>query len=63
MLFSAVNLGRFLNVTPEIALAKACDKFIARFGEVEAEAEAEGIKLDEQNIQKLDELWDKAKQK
>ena len=63
LLFSAVNLGRFLNVTPEIALAKACDKFIARFGEVEAEAEAEGIKLDEQNIQKLDELWDKAKQK
>ena len=50
-------------MTPEIALAKACDKFIERFGKVEAEAEKEGLKLDEQNIQKLDELWDKAKQK
>ena len=63
LLFTVVNLGRFLDITPEIALAKACDKFISRFAEVEAEASAMGLKLDEQNIQKLDELWDKAKQK
>jgi len=31
ILFSAVNIARFLKVDPENALHRACEKFIRRF--------------------------------
>lgn len=58
LLFSIVNLGRFLKVTPEIALAKATDKFIRRFKKMEQMAENEITQL---NAEQLDVLWEKAK--
>lgn len=61
-LFAAVNLGRFLNVTPEIALAKASEKFINRFSKMEEEAVNEGRDLAQMNLNEMDRLWDKIKQ-
>lgn len=61
-LFAAVNLGRFLNVTPEIALAKASEKFINRFSKMEEEAVNEGRDLAKMNLDEMDRLWDKIKQ-
>lgn len=61
-LFAAVNLGRFLNVTPEIALAKASEKFINRFSKMEEEAVKEGRDLAQMNLNEMDRLWDKIKQ-
>jgi len=61
LLFSVVNLARFLKVNPEIALHKATDKFISRFRVVEELAKEKDRNLLEMNIQELDELWDQAK--
>ncbi len=61
LLFSIVNLARFLKVDPEIALHKATDKFIDRFRVVEELAQKKGRKLLEMTIEELDELWDQAK--
>ena len=43
LLFSVVNLGRHLKLTPEISLTKASDKFVKRFARMEKEAEEEKI--------------------
>jgi len=61
VLFSAVNTARLLGIDSENALTKACDKFIRRFSLVEKLALEKGLKLDEQPLSVLDELWDEAK--
>lgn len=61
VLFSAVNTARLLGIDAENALTKACNKFIKRFSMVERLALEKGLKLDEQPLQVLDELWDEAK--
>ena len=60
-LFAAVNLGRFLGVTPETALTKASEKFICRFEKMEKEAKAEGKELSEMSLAEMDIIWDKIK--
>lgn len=62
-LFAAVNLGRFLKVTPEIALAKASDKFIRRFAKMEDEAVKNNMDLADMTLEEMDKLWDKIKHK
>lgn len=61
LLFSAVNVVRLLGIEPETALQKATDKFIARFAVVERIAGEENVDMRSCGIEKLDELWDKAK--
>lgn len=63
LLFSAVNAARFAGVDPEDALNRATDKFIARFGQVEALAAREGRRLEDMDLCELDKLWERAKQK
>lgn len=63
VLFSMVNLGRFLNVTPEIELMAATKKFTDRFCEMERLAEAKNSRLDELNLDEMNDLWEKAKKK
>lgn len=61
VLFSAVNLARFLDVDSEEALTMANDKFISRYLAVEAIAEKQNLVLKELSASQLDELWTKAK--
>jgi tetrapyrrole methylase family protein/MazG family protein len=61
LLFSIVNLSRFLNVNPESALRKATRKFVERFKRMEELIEKDGLVLEELPIEKLDEYWEKAK--
>lgn len=61
VLFSCVNISRFLNVDSEEALTKATDKFLSRFAKVEQMAKEQGIDMKSSTIEVLDELWDKAK--
>lgn len=63
LLFAAVNLGRFLKVTPEIALAKASDKFIARFAKMEDEAKSQDMDLSSMTLEEMDAIWNKIKKK
>lgn len=61
LLFSVVNLGCHLNLTPEISLTKSVDKFIKRFEKMEAEVVKNNEDMAEMNIEKLDFLWEKVK--
>ncbi len=62
VLFSCVNISRFINVDSEEALTGATDKFIARFTQVEKLAKENNINMKEASIKELDELWDTAKE-
>lgn len=61
LLFSAVNVARFLKVDSELALTKACDKFIGRFAQVEQMAKQQGLEMKQASLRELDALWDEAK--
>lgn len=61
LLFSVVNVSRFLKVDAEQALAAATDKFIDRFAAVEALAARRGVDMGEASLEALDALWDEVK--
>ncbi len=61
LLFSVVNVVRFLKLDPEISLKKANRKFIERFRDMEEESTAAGKKLADLNAAELDALWISAK--
>jgi len=61
LLFSVVNVVRFLKLDPEIALKKANRKFVERFRDMESEATGTGKKLADLNPAQLDSLWNNAK--
>lgn len=61
LLFSIVNLSRFLSVEPEDALRKTNAKFIRRFRQMEAEITAQGKNIADYDLPALDELWEAAK--
>lgn len=58
LLFSVVNVARFLDLDPEEALSKAARKFQARFAKVE---EMAGAALKGMSLAEMDKLWEKAK--
>ena len=60
-LFALVNLSRFLKVQPELALTGTTNKFIKRFEYIESESLKNGRKLEEMNLEEMDELWNEAK--
>ncbi len=61
LLFSVVNLGRHLKLTPEISLTKASDKFIKRFEKMEKEAEKDNLDMAQISVDELENLWERAK--
>jgi tetrapyrrole methylase family protein / MazG family protein len=62
ILFVAVNLSRFLNVDPEIAMKKASAKFSRRFREMEKIAREKGTTLSAIPRPQLESLWYQSKQ-
>lgn len=61
LLFTVVNLARFLKVDPEQALRKMTGRFRQRFGHVEKEVAAGGGTLPETTLERMEELWQEAK--
>jgi len=61
ILFSLVNVGRFLKINSEIALRGTMDKFSQRFRFMESEAAKSGRSLKEMTLEEMDELWERAK--
>jgi len=61
ILFSLVNVGRFLHINSEIALRRTIDKFNHRFRFMESEASKSGRNLKEMTLAEMDELWERAK--
>ncbi len=61
LLFSMVNVSRFLKINSEQALHGAADKFIKRFEKVEKLAEQKEIDMKSSSLEVLDRLWEEAK--
>ncbi len=61
VLFSIVNLCRFLKVDAEMALRGAVEKFSRRFQAVERATQAAGVDMRNCSLAELDRYWDEAK--
>ncbi len=61
ILFALVNYARYIGVNPEDALEKTNKKFIKRFQYIETESEKDGKKLENMELDEMDEYWNKAK--
>lgn len=61
VLFSTVNISRFVKTDSEKALYNACEKFISRFSKVEKLANERNINMAEAGLEVLDKLWDEVK--
>ena len=57
LLFSVVNLGRFLGTDPETALTGASNKFVSRFAKMENAAVSQGKDIQKMSLDELDKLW------
>lgn len=62
ILFTLVNVARFVGIHPETALAGSTHKFEMRFRHMEDAAAMEGRPLDTLSINDMQRLWEKAKQ-
>jgi len=56
-----VNLARFVKVDPEQALRRTNAKFRERFSYIERKLAERGKKIEESNLDEMDELWREAK--
>ncbi|WP_097027777.1 nucleoside triphosphate pyrophosphohydrolase [Clostridium peptidivorans] len=61
LIFSVVNVARFLDIDPEFALNYTIDKFINRFNHIEQTAINKSLKLENMTLQEMDLLWEEAK--
>ena len=61
LIFSAINLCRFFNVSGENALRKANKKFKKRFHFLESHVSKSGREIEDFSINELNEIWDLAK--
>ncbi len=61
VLFSIVNIARFLKIDPETALRKTNRKFEERFKKLEKLASERGKSLKEMPLSEMDTLWEQIK--
>lgn len=63
ILFTLVNVSRFMQINPEDALRKTIGKFITRFHHVEAAIIANGKEIADASMDEMERLWQEAKKK
>ena len=61
LLFSIVNLGRFLSINPEDALRKTITRFQQRFQHIEGSLHNQGQQMTETPLKEMNRLWEEAK--
>jgi len=61
LLFSVVNLARFVGIEPETALNRTNKKFIKRFTYMEKQIKSQGLKWKNLTLKQLDAFWNQAK--
>ena len=61
LLFSCVNVARFVKCDPEEVLQQATEKFISRFRLVEQAAARSEKSMEDMDLEELDKLWENAK--
>ncbi|MGY8781204.1 MAG: nucleoside triphosphate pyrophosphohydrolase [Fidelibacterota bacterium] len=63
VLFSIVNLARYLEISAEEALRRTNKKFTSRFSQVEEGIKAQGKELEDATLEEMDAIWSEAKKK
>lgn len=61
LLFSVVNLARFLKIDPSVALSRTNSKFTNRFEYIEKRMEEENLELSKENFKVMDSFWNESK--
>jgi MazG family protein len=61
LLFAVANIGRHLKVEPEAALKLTNRKFRKRFGYIEEQLKARGVKFNDTSLEELEALWQEGK--
>lgn len=61
LLFTIVNLARFLKVDAEDALRGTCNRFQQRFSKIEQAANDAGKNVHDLTLEEMDQLWESAK--
>jgi len=61
LLFSLVNLSRFIDVNPEDALRKTITKFTKRFHYIEEKLKSKNTSIESSTLEEMDILWEEAK--
>jgi uncharacterized protein YabN with tetrapyrrole methylase and pyrophosphatase domain len=62
ILFTLVNMARFIDVDPEDALRRVTNKFAQRFTFIEQRLRARGKELQEASLAEMDALWEESKE-
>ena len=62
VLFSLVNLGRFLHLSGEDALRQAIGKFERRFRGIEDELKRRGRRVEDATLDEMDGIWNRLRQ-
>nr|AGF93490.1 MazG family protein [uncultured organism] len=63
LLFAAVNLTRFYDINPEIALLNTINKFASRFKYMKEKITKTGDKMRELDLEELDYYWEESKKR
>lgn len=63
VLFSLVNLARFVKVNPEDTLRQAINRFVKRFQFIEQQAAQSGRAVGDLSLDEMNRLWEEAKTK
>jgi tetrapyrrole methylase family protein / MazG family protein len=61
LLFTLVNIARFLDVESEEVLAQTVDRFIRRFGHIETKLREANKSFDQSSLEEMDRYWEEAK--
>ena len=61
LLFSVINLCRYMSVDPSLALNRTNKKFIKRFTYVEEKMKEKDLKLSKNNLEAMDSFWEESK--
>lgn len=62
LLFTLVNVARFLDLNAEEALRETCARFQRRFSTIEKSAHAEGRHVQDLSLEEMDNRWNQAKE-
>jgi len=63
VMFSLINMSRFIKVDPDEALRKSINKFISRFNGVEEAILSSGRNIEDVSLEEMDDLWNEQKKK
>jgi tetrapyrrole methylase family protein / MazG family protein len=61
LLFTLVNIARFLEVESEEVLAQTVDRFIRRFQHIETKLREANKSFDQSSLEEMDRYWEEAK--